>query len=664
MKKLLAAALLCVTAFAQAQQEMPPFTTSKFNGEIMVGGKVFPNLDFAWLYASAQATATGQNQTIHLGAGVYSVGNSADLNPEFAEPANGACISIIGSTAPGQLADTTQVGTIIESYDPVSGGTLIGTNGTQTNNNCTFRDLYILNENASTQAGFGYGITLFGFSGLTIENVAIEDALSSGITLADDTPGDTSTFYMRNVFISYNSAHFTPEARASYGINIAANVGDSVIDHLVVRNARIAAIQNDGSGITVRDLHGFGYPYTCSAGGATATISTTNESTTATVTATGTGTITANQLVWAPGIAFPTTVSSISGSTLTLSFAARATATGVAAQFSCNNYSDTSATDPAASFATNYVVLDNGGGGNSYIDTYMDSPAIAAFDLEANGVVVEGGHIQWPELTSFPNANLASVQNTMTSNLIIANVGCSAMSATAGAPSSPAGSTGVWISYFGTDGEPPSFSSVSNLAGCGTFYQTRNNSRQTVFDVTTNNSSNTNFGSSGETPKVITFPLNAQANEGGNESECFAGPDSETGDIYYGGEPASPSSFVVRCNGTIHGGGGLQTGAVSVSSATTLAYTNKNVMANASSAAFTLTLPSCFTPMPDGITPTGMELTIYKTDSSANAVTLATTSSQTITYNGTSYASGGLALGSSLHELTLVCGADSNWYAH
>lgn len=604
MKKLLAAALLCVTAFAQAQQEMPPFTTSKFNGEIMVGGKVFPNLDFAWSYALAQATSTGNNQTIRLGTGIYVANNTADLNPEFAEPTNGACISMVGSSAPGQLADTTQAGTVIESFDgafspgnalligsPISGGT------TTPNANCTFRDLYILNEDASSANGFSNAIELNYFTGLTIENVAIEDALNAGITLgAFGVTGGPETFYMRNVFVSYNNAHFAPGSRANYGVILNSEVGDSVIDHLVVRNARNAALENLGGGIAVHDLHGFGFPYTCTTG-------------------------------------------------------------------PCNN-SETNASAPDASWASNYVVVDIGLGGNSYIDTYMDSPAIAAFDLEANGVVIQGGHIQWPELTSFPNANLASVQSTMTSNLIIANVGCSAMSATAGAPSSPAGSTGVWISYFGTDGEPPSFSSVSNLAGCGTFYQTRNNSRQTVFDVTTNNSSNTNFGSSGETPKVLMFPLNAQANEGNTESECFAGPDSSTGDIYFGGPPSSPSSFVVRCNGTIHGSGGLQTGAVSVSSAATLAYTNKNVMANASSAAFTLTLPSCFTPMPDGITPTGMELTIYKTDSSANAVTLATTSSQTITYNGTSYASGGLALGSSLHELTLVCGADSNWYAH
>jgi hypothetical protein len=330
----------------------------------------------------------------------------------------------------------------------------------------------------------------------------------------------------------------------------------------------------------------------------------------------------------------------------------------------CNNH-ETNAGAADASYASDFVVVDTGGAGNTYLDSYLDSPAKAAFNLSKNGVVITSGYLEWPDTTSFPNANLAWVQSSFTSNLVINNIGCLNMNPTqAGAPSSPAGASGVWISYFASQGLPPSLSSVSDLAGCGDFYQTRNNSRQTVFDVNGNNSSNTNLGPNhGVTPKVLAFPLASQADEGNYESECFSGADSATGDIYYGGPTGAQSTFAVRCNGTLHLAGGLQTSAVSVTANTTLAYWNKNVMANASSGAITLTLPSCFTPMPDGLTPTGMEITVYKTESSANPVTLATTSGQTINYQGTNYTSGSLSLTTSRYALTLVCGSDSNWYA-
>ncbi len=89
----------------------------------------------------------------------------------------------------------------------------------------------------------------------------------------------------------------------------------------------------------------------------------------------------------------------------------------------CNNTeTNTGAAD--ASWATNYEVVDTGSGGNMYFNTYMDSPAIAAFDLRSNGVQVNGGHIQWPETTSFPNATFAEVEATVSSNLVISNVDC------------------------------------------------------------------------------------------------------------------------------------------------------------------------------------------------------------------------------------------------
>ncbi len=323
----------------------------------------------------------------------------------------------------------------------------------------------------------------------------------------------------------------------------------------------------------------------------------------------------------------------------------------------CNN-TETNMGAADASWATNYEVVDTGSGGNMYFNTYMDSPAIAAFDLRSNGVQVNGGHIQWPETTSFPNATFAEVEATVNSNLVISNVDCLNMSNTAGIPGSPAGNTGVWISYMGANGSTPSYSSVSNLAGCGQYVQQRVSARQTAFDATGNNSSNTNYGSgqAGVTPKVFVTPLSSQANEGGVEVENFSGGQ---GDSFYSGISGQASNFAVMADGAVRHTG-VQTSAVFATSSTTLTKANHIVLANASSGAFTLTLPSCYTAMPDGLRPVGMEFTIVKTDNTSNAVQLTTTSGETINVAGSSATTYSLTGGGGL---TVACGPDSNYYS-
>jgi hypothetical protein len=324
----------------------------------------------------------------------------------------------------------------------------------------------------------------------------------------------------------------------------------------------------------------------------------------------------------------------------------------------CNNSTETNSGAADASWATNYEVVDAGSGGNMYSNTYMDSPAIAAFDLKTNGVQINGGHVQWPDTTSFPNATFAEVEAAVNSNLVISNVDCMNMSATAGIAGSPAGTTGVWISYMGANGSAPSYSSVSNLAGCGQYVQQRVAARQTAFDMAGNNSSNTNYGTgqAGVTPKVFVTPLSTQGNEGGVEVENFSGGQ---GDSFYSGFSGQPSNFAVMADGTVRHTG-LQTSAVFATSSATLTKANHIVLANASSGAFTLTLPSCYTAMPDGLTPTGMEFTIVKTDTTSNAVQLATTSSETISVPGSKSTSYTIAAAGGL---TVACGPDSNWYS-
>jgi hypothetical protein len=154
---------------------------------------------------------------------------------------------------------------------------------------------------------------------------------------------------------------------------------------------------------------------------------------------------------------------------------------------------------------------------------------------------------------------------------------------------------------------------------------------------------------------VFVTPLSTAGNEGGVEVENFSGGQ---GDSFFSGFSGQASNFAVMADGTVRHTG-LQTSAVFATASTTLTKANHIVLANASSGAFTLTLPSCYTAMPDGLTPTGMEFTIVKTDTSSNAVQLATTSGETIEVSGNKTTSYSLA---ATGGLTLACGPDSNWY--
>jgi len=100
---------------------------------------------------------------------------------------------------------------------------------------------------------------------------------------------------------------------------------------------------------------------------------------------------------------------------------------------------------------------------------------------------------------------------------------------------------------------------------------------------------------------------------------------------------------------------------INTASTLTLTAANKNVIANAASGPQTITLPSCYTQWADKAQPTGEEFTIIKSDSSSNAVTLTTVSSQTINYQGTT---GTSLLISSAGKRTLICAPDYNWYAY
>lgn len=306
-----------------------------------------------------------------------------------------------------------------------------------------------------------------------------------------------------------------------------------------------------------------------------------------------------------------------------------------------NNASSASAAN--ASYATDYVIEDVGGGGSVWTDTYADSPAVAGFYIGANGVSIHGGHIQWPDLTSFPSANLAYVSSAVTNNMLIADISCLGMN------------SGVnWITYSGASGNPPAYSSVHHLTGCGNYVQALEPSEVTGFS---NGGANIN-DPSGAVPRVWSTPIAAASSYPAYVAQLYTG---YQGDIFQGHFSGSSPFFNVTYQGTIKSNGGIALSTVlNTASTLTLTNANKNVIANASSGPQTLTLPSCFTAFADRASPTGLEFTIIKSDTSSNAVTLQTVNSQTINYAGN--ASSSLAI-SAAGKRTLVCGPDFNWYA-
>jgi hypothetical protein len=298
-----------------------------------------------------------------------------------------------------------------------------------------------------------------------------------------------------------------------------------------------------------------------------------------------------------------------------------------------------------ASYATNYVIYDTGGAGNVWTDTYADSPAIAAFYLGANGISIHGGHVQWPDLTSFPSANLAYVSASVTNGMEIADIGCLGMSSSVN-----------WITYASGSGVPPTFASVHHLTGCGNYAQSLEPETTTGF---TGGGASNNAPGNDAVATIWASPKAGTSNYEAYSAQLYNGYQT---DLFEGHIAGQNPFFNVTYQGTIRSQGGIALSTVlNTASTLTLTAANKNVIANAASGAQNITLPSCFTPWPDKAMPTGEEFTIIKSDISANAVTLTTTSSQSINYLGTTAAS--LVI-SSAGKRTLVCGPDDTWYAY
>jgi hypothetical protein len=540
-------------------------TAAEINNEVTVDGVTYGNVNAAWNAAVALANSSGRDQTVRLGPGMYNV------TATMTEPANGACVNLLGSG--GTTVNAGSAATTTLTVTTNLGGDVFYLGNAAQAQGCTFRDFVVL-ANAKANHGF----ELQWFRGLLIDNVAVNDTTAEGILLGEESTsaGHQANFLMRNVTVSYNASLFTPANRAAYGVHLQKTAIDSYMDDIVVRNALTAAVYNEGTGNTGYLVHGFGYPYTCTT---------------------------------APCV---------------------------------NNAS--SGTAANASYATSYVIDDVGGGGSAWTDTYADSPAVAGFYIGANGISVRGGHIQWPDLTSFRAANLAYVAAGVTNDMLIADVSCLGMNSSVN-----------WITYAGTAENPPTFSSVHNLTGCGNYVQDLNPAQVTGFS-----SGGANINDpSGAVPRVWATPIAAAASYPAFSAQLYSG---YQGDVLQGHFSGFNPFFNVTYQGTIKSSGGLALSTIiNTASTLTLTAANKNVIANAGSGAQTITLPSCYTAWPDNASPTGLELTIIKSDTSSNAVILQTVSTQQINYAGAW--SQTLSI-SSPGKRTLVCAPDYNWYAY
>jgi hypothetical protein len=491
----------------------------------------------------------------------------------MSEPANGVCVSVIGSAGTTMGANVANVATVLNVTSNLNGDVFFLGNSTLTEG-CTFKDLTIIgNKNAV------HGFEFQWPRGLLIDNVNVNDVTAEGILLGEESNIGVhqAGSLLRNVTVSYSTNNFTPATRPQYGIHLQKTAMDSYMNTIIVRNAQTAAVFNEGTGNMGYGVHGFGYPYTCTG----------------------------------------------------------APCSNTAAASSASN----------ASYASSYVIYDTGGAGSVWTDTYADSPAVAAFYIGANGVEIHGGHVQWPELNSFPTANLATVSAAVTNNLMISDFDCLGMSTTVN-----------WINFASAGGVPPTFSSVHHLTGCGNYYQAIEPATTTGFS---GGGASNNAPSSGQVATVWVAPKAASgANYSAYSAQLYSG---YTTDLFEGHVAAANPFFNITYQGTIRSQGGIMLSTV-LNTAATLALTtaNKNVIANAAGGAQTLTLPSCYTAMPDKQSPTGMELTIVKSDTSTNAVTLQTVSAQTINYQGAVAQSLVIA---AVGKRTLLCGPDNNWYA-
>lgn len=542
-------------------------TTASMNGEIMVDGNTYSTLNAAWNAAVNAANSTGHNQTVRLGPGTFNV--TSTLN----EPANGSCVNLVGSGGASNAADSAVSATTLNVAANL-GGDVIFLGNTAQPQGCTFRDFTILaNTNAT------HGLELQWFRGLLAENVTVNDTSSDGIVLGEEGAGSghQSSFLLRNITVSYNASTFSPASRPAYGVHIQQTAIDSRLDTILVRNAKVASVYNEGTGNTGYLVHGFGYPYSCAL---------------------------------AP----------------------------------CSN----TASDPGAanaSYATNYVIYDTGGAGSTWTDTYADSPAIAAFYIGANGSSFHGGHIQWPDLTSFPSANLAYVSSSVTNGMEIADIGCLGMSSSVN-----------WITYASASGVPPTFASVHHLTGCGNYAEALEPETTTGF---TGGGASNNAPGNSAVATVWASPKAATSNYEAYSAQLYNGYQT---DIFEGHIAGQNPFFNITYQGTVRSQGGIALSTIiNTASSLTLTAANKNVIANAQSGAQTITLPSCFTQWPDKAPPTGEEFTVMKSDGSANTVTVTTTNSQQIHYQGAENTS--LTI-SAPGVRTLLCGPDASWYAY
>lgn len=121
----------------------------------------------------------------------------------------------------------------------------------------------------------------------------------------------------------------------------------------------------------------------------------------------------------------------------------------------------TNRTNANASYATNYVAQD-AGANEAYTDTYIDSPAISGFDVQASKINIKGGTAFWLDGVSFPSANVATIESTATFAISISDINTSNLVA----PYFTFNSTPTQSAFYGMTGNSQTGVWPTNSALC------------------------------------------------------------------------------------------------------------------------------------------------------------------------------------------------------
>ena len=455
-------------------------------------------------------------------------------------------------------------------------------------------------EKANLTAGTGIGVSN-GAGSITVSNSGVTSAVAgTGISVSGSTGAVTIT----------NSApDQTVALTGGTGITTSGTypnftITNSAPDQTVAITA--------GTGITKSGT----YPnFTITNSAPDQTVSLTGSGTTSITGTYPNFTITSND-------AYTGTVTSVTGTSPVASSGGTTPAISLA-----SGYGDTQ--NPYASKTANYVLA--APNGTAGVPTFR---AIVASDIPTLN-----------QNTTGTSANITATSNSTLTTLSSLSLPYSQLSGTV--PTWNQNTTGTASNVTGTvaianggTGQTTQAASLTALTGTQTSgYYVRSNGTNSILsaiqaaDVPTLNQNTT--GSAASLSATLAISSGGTGQTTASSAFNALSPITSTGDLIIGNGTNSAtrlaigtSGYVLTSNGTTatwsaSSGGGGNPSVVSKTTTYTITTSDSTVLCDATSAAFTVTLPTA-------VSVSGKTYTVKKIDSSTNAITIATTSSQTI----------------------------------